>query len=74
MSSRSSPLLATSCSPCPEDPPEPFSEGAEVHVGNLDYRMSRKDLQQALHETFSRYGQVKFTRLEISIMCICLKI
>lgn len=58
MSSRSSPLLAAPRSPCPEGPSEPFSDGAEVQVANLDYRMSRKDLQQTLHDTFSRYGKV----------------
>ncbi|XP_047433402.1 meiosis regulator and mRNA stability factor 1 isoform X2 [Mugil cephalus] len=63
MSSRSSPLLATPRSPCPEGPPEPFSEGAEVQVANLDYRMSRKDLQQTLHDTFSRYGRVRAVEL-----------
>ncbi|XP_061578844.1 meiosis regulator and mRNA stability factor 1 isoform X2 [Cololabis saira] len=63
LSSRSSPLLVNPRSPCPEGSIEPFSEGAEVHVANLDYRMSRKDLQQALHDTFSRYGQVKVVEL-----------
>ncbi|KAM8878375.1 meiosis regulator and mRNA stability factor 1 isoform 1-T2 [Spinachia spinachia] len=63
LSSRSSPLLAATRSPCPEDPHEPFSDGAEVQVANLDYRMSRKDLQQTLHETFSRYGRVKAVEL-----------
>ncbi|XP_041838550.1 meiosis regulator and mRNA stability factor 1 isoform X3 [Melanotaenia boesemani] len=63
LSSRSSPLLATPRSPCPEGPPEPFSEGAEVQVANLDYRMSRMDLQQTLQDTFSRYGQVKAVEL-----------
>ncbi|XP_028279401.1 meiosis regulator and mRNA stability factor 1 isoform X2 [Parambassis ranga] len=63
LSSRSSPLLATPRSPCPEGPPEPYSEGAEVQVANLDYRMSRKDLQQTLHDTFSRYGRVKAVEL-----------
>ncbi|KAG7214530.1 hypothetical protein INR49_023045 [Caranx melampygus] len=63
LSSRSSPILAAPRSPCPEGPPEPFSEGAEVQVGNLDYRMSRKDLQQTLHDTFSRYGRVKAVEL-----------
>uniref|UniRef100_A0A665VDI8 Meiosis regulator and mRNA stability factor 1 n=1 Tax=Echeneis naucrates TaxID=173247 RepID=A0A665VDI8_ECHNA len=63
MSSRSSPILAAPRSPCPEGSPEPFSEGAEVQVGNLDYRMSRKDLQQMLHDTFSRYGRVKAVEL-----------
>uniref|UniRef100_A0A668A514 Meiosis regulator and mRNA stability factor 1 n=1 Tax=Myripristis murdjan TaxID=586833 RepID=A0A668A514_9TELE len=52
-----------SSSPGPEGPAEPFSEGAEVQVANLDYRMSRKDLQQTLHDTFSRYGRVKGVEL-----------
>uniref|UniRef100_A0A3P8TRR2 Meiosis regulator and mRNA stability factor 1 n=1 Tax=Amphiprion percula TaxID=161767 RepID=A0A3P8TRR2_AMPPE len=63
LSSRSSPLLATPRSPCREGTPEPFSEGPEVQVANLDYRMSRKDLQQTLYDTFSRYGQVKSVEL-----------
>ncbi|XP_056265844.1 meiosis regulator and mRNA stability factor 1 isoform X2 [Pseudoliparis swirei] len=63
LSSRSSPLLATTRNPCPEGPPEPFSDGAELQVANLDYRMSRKDLQQMLHDTFSRYGRVKAVEL-----------
>lgn len=63
ISSRSSPVLAAPRSPCLEGPTEPFSEGAEVQVGNLDYRMSRKDLQQTLHDTFSRYGRVKAVEL-----------
>uniref|UniRef100_A0A3Q1C3R7 Meiosis regulator and mRNA stability factor 1 n=1 Tax=Amphiprion ocellaris TaxID=80972 RepID=A0A3Q1C3R7_AMPOC len=63
LSSRSSPLLATPRSPCREGTPEPFSEGPEVQVANLDYRMSRKDLQQTLYDTFSRYGRVKSVEL-----------
>ncbi|MED6235150.1 hypothetical protein ATANTOWER_017679, partial [Ataeniobius toweri] len=63
LSSRSSPLLTTARSSCPEGPAEPFSEGAELQIANLDYRMSRKDLQQILHDTFSRYGQVKVVDL-----------
>ncbi|XP_047221337.1 meiosis regulator and mRNA stability factor 1 isoform X3 [Girardinichthys multiradiatus] len=63
LSSRSSPLLTTAHSSCPEGPAEPFSEGAELQIANLDYRMSRKDLQQILHDTFSRYGQVKVVDL-----------
>uniref|UniRef100_UPI003AB1082E meiosis regulator and mRNA stability factor 1 n=1 Tax=Centroberyx gerrardi TaxID=166262 RepID=UPI003AB1082E len=63
LSSRSSPLLAAPRSPCSDSPAEPFSEGAEVQVANLDYRMSRKDLQQTLHDTFSRYGRVKGVEL-----------
>ncbi|CAG5928965.1 unnamed protein product [Menidia menidia] len=63
LSSRSSPLLTTPRSPCPEGAPEPFSDGAEVQVANLDYRMSRMDLQQTLRDTFSQYGQVKAVEL-----------
>uniref|UniRef100_A0A3Q2PN41 Meiosis regulator and mRNA stability factor 1 n=1 Tax=Fundulus heteroclitus TaxID=8078 RepID=A0A3Q2PN41_FUNHE len=63
LSSRSSPLLTTARDFCPEGPSEPFSEGAELQVANLDYRMSRKDLQQMLHDAFSRYGQVKVVDL-----------
>ncbi|KAI3352277.1 hypothetical protein L3Q82_005255 [Scortum barcoo] len=63
LSSRSSPLLAAPRSPCPDGPTPPFSDGAEVQVANLDYRMSRKDLQQTLHDTFSRYGRVKAVEL-----------
>uniref|UniRef100_A0A7N6A052 Meiosis regulator and mRNA stability factor 1 n=1 Tax=Anabas testudineus TaxID=64144 RepID=A0A7N6A052_ANATE len=63
LSSRSSPLLAAPRSPCPEGPFEPFTEGAEIQVANLDYRMSRKELQQTLHDTFSRYGRVKTVEL-----------
>uniref|UniRef100_A0A8C4HKB7 Meiosis regulator and mRNA stability factor 1 n=1 Tax=Dicentrarchus labrax TaxID=13489 RepID=A0A8C4HKB7_DICLA len=57
------PQSSWSSSPCPEGPSEPFSDGAEVQVANLDYRMSRKDLQQTLHDTFSRYGRVKAVQL-----------
>uniref|UniRef100_A0A3P8VU90 Meiosis regulator and mRNA stability factor 1 n=1 Tax=Cynoglossus semilaevis TaxID=244447 RepID=A0A3P8VU90_CYNSE len=63
LSSRSSPILTVSRSPCPESQQEPFSEGAEIQVGNLDYRMSRKDLQQMLHDGFARYGRVKAVEL-----------
>ncbi|CAN9509841.1 unnamed protein product [Ophioblennius macclurei] len=63
LSSRSSPLLAGPRSPGPDGPAEPFSKSAEVQVANLDYRMSRKDLQRTLHDTFSRYGQVRSVEL-----------
>uniref|UniRef100_A0A8C8IRQ0 Meiosis regulator and mRNA stability factor 1 n=1 Tax=Oncorhynchus tshawytscha TaxID=74940 RepID=A0A8C8IRQ0_ONCTS len=42
---------------------EPFSDGADLQVANLDYRMSRKELQQSLHDAFSRHGQVKGVEL-----------
>lgn len=67
MSSRSSPLLSVPHSPCPDGLSEPFSNGAEVHVANLDYRMSRKDLQQTLHDTFSRYGRVRPVILQLHV-------
>uniref|UniRef100_A0A3Q2Z3R8 Meiosis regulator and mRNA stability factor 1 n=1 Tax=Hippocampus comes TaxID=109280 RepID=A0A3Q2Z3R8_HIPCM len=63
LSSRSSPMLAAPRSPCPEYPTEPFSDGAEIQVANLDYRMSRKELQQTLRDTFFRYGRVKGVEL-----------
>ncbi|XP_024115690.1 meiosis regulator and mRNA stability factor 1 isoform X4 [Oryzias melastigma] len=61
LSSRSSPLLAATHTP--DGRAEPFSEGAEVQVANLDYRMSRKDLHQTLRDTFSRFGQVNSVEL-----------
>ncbi|XP_029431876.1 meiosis regulator and mRNA stability factor 1 isoform X2 [Rhinatrema bivittatum] len=42
---------------------DPFANGADVQISNLDYRMSRKDLQQTLHDIFSRHGRVKNTEL-----------
>uniref|UniRef100_A0A8C7ZR78 Meiosis regulator and mRNA stability factor 1 n=1 Tax=Oryzias sinensis TaxID=183150 RepID=A0A8C7ZR78_9TELE len=52
-----------SWSSSPNGRAEPFSEGVEVQVANLDYRMSRKDLQQTLRDTFSRFGQVHSVEL-----------
>uniref|UniRef100_A0A8C7JB36 Meiosis regulator and mRNA stability factor 1 n=1 Tax=Oncorhynchus kisutch TaxID=8019 RepID=A0A8C7JB36_ONCKI len=70
MSSRSSPLIGPpprgSSSPClPVGPQasEPFSDGTDLQVANLDYRMSRKELQQSLHDAFSRHGRVKGVEL-----------
>ncbi|KAM8842273.1 meiosis regulator and mRNA stability factor 1 isoform 3-T4 [Synchiropus picturatus] len=63
LSSRSSPLLSAPRSPCPEGRQEPFSDGAEILVANLDYRLSRKDLQQTLLNIFSRFGRVKAVEL-----------
>ncbi|XP_067912326.1 meiosis regulator and mRNA stability factor 1 isoform X2 [Heterodontus francisci] len=46
------------------DPPtDPFANGADIQVSNLDYRMSRKELQQILHEIFFRHGKVKNVEL-----------
>lgn len=63
LSSRSSPLSAPSRSPCTEAQPEPFSDGADIQVANLDYRMSRKELQQILLDTFAKHGRVKNVEL-----------
>ncbi|KAI1896045.1 hypothetical protein AGOR_G00090760 [Albula goreensis] len=63
LSNRSSPLTAPSHSPGPDAQPEPFSNGADIQVANMDYRMSRKDLQQILHDTFSKHGRVKSVEL-----------
>ncbi|XP_067859331.1 meiosis regulator and mRNA stability factor 1 isoform X2 [Heptranchias perlo] len=42
---------------------DPFANGADIQVSNLDYRMSRKELQQILHEIFFRHGKVKNVEL-----------
>ncbi|XP_051789959.1 meiosis regulator and mRNA stability factor 1 isoform X3 [Erpetoichthys calabaricus] len=60
LSNRSSPAVPTLNSACPD----PFSSGMDIHVTNLDYRMSRKELHQVLHDAFSKYGQV--VSLELS--------
>ncbi|XP_073447258.1 meiosis regulator and mRNA stability factor 1 isoform X9 [Aquarana catesbeiana] len=43
---------------------DPFANGADIHIGNLDYRRSRKELLQTLRDIFSRYG--KINHLELS--------
>ncbi|XP_076871921.1 meiosis regulator and mRNA stability factor 1 isoform X2 [Brachyhypopomus gauderio] len=63
LSNRSSPLSVAPRSPCPDPQPEPFSDGADVQVANLDYRMSRKELQQILLDTFAKHGRVKSVEL-----------
>ncbi|XP_054990714.1 meiosis regulator and mRNA stability factor 1 isoform X2 [Sorex araneus] len=45
------------------DCPDPFVNGADVQVSNLDYRLSRKELQQLLLEAFSRHGKVRAVEL-----------
>nr|XP_039334044.1 meiosis regulator and mRNA stability factor 1 isoform X5 [Saimiri boliviensis boliviensis] len=42
---------------------DPFANGADVQVSNIDYRLSRKELQQLLQEAFSRHGKVKSVEL-----------
>ncbi|XP_026789140.3 meiosis regulator and mRNA stability factor 1 isoform X2 [Pangasianodon hypophthalmus] len=63
LSNRSSPLSVPSRSPCPDSQPEPFCDGADIQVANLDYRMSRKELQQILLDTFAKHGRVKSVEL-----------
>ncbi|PNJ01996.1 MARF1 isoform 5 [Pongo abelii] len=59
-----SPLLASqSWSSSEADCPDPFANGADVQVSNIDYRLSRKELQQLLQEAFARHGKVKSVEL-----------
>ncbi|KAM6054582.1 meiosis regulator and mRNA stability factor 1 isoform 2-T2 [Chlamydotis macqueenii] len=64
LSNRSSPLTFnvlnhTSGTDCPD----PFANGADIQISNIDYRLSRKELQQNLQEIFSRHGKVKGVEL-----------
>ncbi|XP_072791874.1 meiosis regulator and mRNA stability factor 1 isoform X3 [Taeniopygia guttata] len=64
LSNRSSPLTLnvvnhTSGTDCPD----PFANGADIQISNLDYRLSRKELQQNLQDIFSRHGKVKSVEL-----------
>ncbi|KAL8215419.1 UNVERIFIED_CONTAM: Meiosis regulator and mRNA stability factor 1, partial [Gekko kuhli] len=53
-------LISQSCwSSSSTEGPDPFANGTDIQVSNLDYRLSRKELQQILQETFSRHGKVK---------------
>nr|XP_045017309.1 meiosis regulator and mRNA stability factor 1 isoform X4 [Jaculus jaculus] len=45
------------------DYPDPFANGADIQVSNIDYRLSRKELQQLIQEAFSRHGKVKSVEL-----------
>ncbi|XP_054445594.1 meiosis regulator and mRNA stability factor 1 isoform X3 [Pteronotus mesoamericanus] len=45
------------------DCPDPFANGAGIQVSNIDYRLSRKELQQLMQEAFSRHGKVKSIEL-----------
>ncbi|KAG9477066.1 hypothetical protein GDO78_002453 [Eleutherodactylus coqui] len=42
---------------------DPFANGADIQIGNLDYRRSRKELLQALRDVFSRHGKLKHVEL-----------
>lgn len=43
------------------DSPDPFANGADIQISNIDYRLSRKELQQLMQEAFSRHGKVTFS-------------
>nr|XP_036848048.1 meiosis regulator and mRNA stability factor 1 isoform X4 [Manis javanica]XP_036848049.1 meiosis regulator and mRNA stability factor 1 isoform X5 [Manis javanica] len=45
------------------DCPDPFANGADIQISNIDYRLSRKELQQLMQEAFSRHGKVKSVEL-----------
>lgn len=65
LSNRSSPLTFNGINPTSgaDTHSDPFANGADAHIGNLDYRMSRKDLQQTLQDIFSRHGKVRNVEL-----------
>ncbi|KAL7979170.1 hypothetical protein Chor_015194 [Crotalus horridus] len=64
VSNRSSPLaLNVTNSSSHADCPDPFANGADIQISNLDYRLSRKELQQSLQDTFSKHGKVKNVEL-----------
>ncbi|XP_077880437.1 meiosis regulator and mRNA stability factor 1 isoform X6 [Ictidomys tridecemlineatus] len=61
---RASPLAFSVADPSSgADRPDPFANGADIQVSNVDYRLSRKELQQLLQEAFSRHGKVKSVEL-----------
>ncbi|XP_055417417.1 meiosis regulator and mRNA stability factor 1 isoform X3 [Bubalus kerabau] len=63
-SSRASPLAFNAAhSSVGADCPDPFAHGVDVQISNLDYRLSRKELQQLMQEAFSRHGKVKSVEL-----------
>ncbi|KAM9598614.1 meiosis regulator and mRNA stability factor 1 isoform 1-T1 [Morphnus guianensis] len=45
------------------DCPDPFANGTDIQISNIDYRLSRKELLQNLQEIFSRHGKVKSVEL-----------
>uniref|UniRef100_A0A481AF13 Meiosis regulator and mRNA stability factor 1 n=1 Tax=Sus scrofa TaxID=9823 RepID=A0A481AF13_PIG len=63
-SSRASPLaFNVANSSVAADCPDPFANGADIQISNIDYRLSRKELQQLMQEAFSRHGKVKSVEL-----------
>lgn len=70
LSNRSSPLTFNVVNHSSgTDCPDPFANGADVQVSNLDYRLSRKELQQNLQENFSRHGKVKSKISSVNVVC-----
>uniref|UniRef100_A0ABM5EZV2 Meiosis regulator and mRNA stability factor 1 n=1 Tax=Pogona vitticeps TaxID=103695 RepID=A0ABM5EZV2_9SAUR len=64
ISSRSSPLIFNVINHTGNvDCLDPYANGVDIQISNIDYRLSRKDLQQTLQETFSRHGKVKTVEL-----------
>ncbi|XP_077172134.1 meiosis regulator and mRNA stability factor 1 isoform X2 [Paroedura picta] len=60
LSNRSSPLTFNIINHTGSaESPDPFANGTDIQVSNLDYRLSRKELQQILQDTFCRHGKVK---------------
>ncbi|XP_015101434.1 meiosis regulator and mRNA stability factor 1 isoform X5 [Vicugna pacos] len=61
---RASPLaFNVASSSISADCPDPFANGADIQISNIDYRLSRKELQQLMQEAFSRHGKVKSVEL-----------
>ncbi|XP_072466432.1 meiosis regulator and mRNA stability factor 1 isoform X5 [Notamacropus eugenii] len=60
---RASPLTFSITNPSSTDCPDPFANGADIQISNIDYRLSRKELQQVMQEAFSRHGKVKSIEL-----------
>ncbi|XP_060028905.1 meiosis regulator and mRNA stability factor 1 isoform X3 [Erinaceus europaeus] len=64
LSNRVSPLAFNIVNPSlVADCPDPYANGADIQISNIDYRLSRKELQQLMQEAFSRHGKVKSVEL-----------
>ncbi|XP_053550508.1 meiosis regulator and mRNA stability factor 1 [Bombina bombina] len=63
LSNRSSSPLAVNQTIAGECTGDPFAYGTDIHIANLDYRMSRKELQKTLFDLFSRHGKLKHVEL-----------
>lgn len=49
-----------------------FANGADIQISNIDYRLSRKELQQLMQEAFSRHGKVAFSLLFLPLFHLLL--